>query len=178
MGGLGSGRPGSRSTVESGLTLDIGYMQRKGLLEPYRSGSLEWSRSNGGEKHHIASIGYSLDEDGTLLRLRYTKGSGENAEALNYSVVLLKTPAHFGGFRYWFLCPLVGCKSGKLSKLYLPSGGKYFGCRKCYKLTYTSSNESHSMDRVFRDIAKDIGETPDQIKRLFQTERCFKQGRF
>ena len=64
-------------------------------------------------------------------------------------------------FRYYFACPAVvdgvycGCCC---SKLYLPLGGKVFGCRECYDLTYQSCQESHKYDKVFGHIeGVDIG---------------------
>ena len=40
----------------------------------------------------------------------------------------------------WFVCPLVGC-GRRVGKLYLPPGGRYYGCRHCYRLTYESAQE-------------------------------------
>jgi len=166
MGGSGSGRDGWRIPVESGLKLDIGYMQRAGLLRPYGSGSLTWTR--GEEREYVGAISFSLNEDGLTLTLSYTRGSGEDKQSLNYPVRLLKTPAHFGGFRYWVYCPIVGCKSGKLSKLYLPGGAKYFGCRQCYRLTYESCNESHQFDRLFRSMGQDLGLSAKRVKQALE----------
>lgn len=40
------------------------------------------------------------------------------------------------------------CRVGKLS---LPPGGKYYGCRHCYSLTYESAQTSnHLMERLMR----------------------------
>jgi hypothetical protein len=59
-------------------------------------------------------------------------------------IQLTTTPCHLSGVRYWFICPLsvnrVYC-GRRTGTLYLASGGKYFGCRYCYKLTYESRNE-------------------------------------
>jgi hypothetical protein len=39
-----------------------------------------------------------------------------------------------------------------VSKLYLPSGGRYFGCRHCYRLTYRSVQERDpKLERLLRD---------------------------
>jgi hypothetical protein len=46
--------------------------------------------------------------------------------------------------RWWFVCPLVvngrPCNR-RVGKLYLPGASRYFGCRHCYDLTYTSCQE-------------------------------------
>jgi hypothetical protein len=36
-------------------------------------------------------------------------------------------------------------------------GGRYFGCRRCYGLTYTSCQESHQDDRLARVLARNMG---------------------
>jgi hypothetical protein len=52
---------------------------------------------------------------------------------------------------WWFRCPLVvagvPCR-GRCRKLYLPPGARYFGCRRCHQLTYTSCRESHPCREV------------------------------
>ncbi len=54
------------------------------------------------------------------------------------------TPLHFGGHRWWGICPLVvnnvPCNR-RVGKLYLPPGDRYFGCRHCHRLTYRSAQE-------------------------------------
>jgi hypothetical protein len=62
----------------------------------------------------------------------------------DYPIAFTATRCNFGGVRYWFICPLVidgkPCRR-RVAKLYLPPGGKYFGCRHCYNLTYRSCKE-------------------------------------
>lgn len=63
----------------------------------------------------------------------------------SYAVELTTTPCYFGGRRYWFICPLVvdGAFCGKrMGVLYL--GGRWFGCRDCYQLSYLSRQRSPS----------------------------------
>lgn len=81
----------------------------------------------------------------TALQFIYTitRPTGEK-DSLDYQVEVVATPCNFGGERYWFMCPLVkgGRPCGRrVTKLYLPSGGRYFGCRQCYDLTYRSVQE-------------------------------------
>ena len=72
-----------------------------------------------------------------------------------YDIELATTPCRYGGLRYWFICPLV--KNGypchrRITKLYLPSGGTYYGCRHCYDLTYESCQEHDTrVDRLCRN---------------------------
>jgi hypothetical protein len=54
---------------------------------------------------------------------------------------------HYGELRWWFICPLARNDGGpprRVAKRYLASGGKYFGSREGYGLTYTSCQESCS----------------------------------
>jgi hypothetical protein len=149
LGGFGSGRHWflKKTTVEECLTLDINKLIKAGLLN--RSwGELRWYR--GGEE--TACVDYMLKDMG------FKEGESVHVLMLLSSVIrrdqrvptqdipLLTTLLHSGGKRYWFSCP--NCKR-RVGRLHLPYGGSYFFCRRCYDLTYMSSQESHSFDRVF-----------------------------
>jgi hypothetical protein len=150
MGGRGSGswsKWNKKATVNDCLSLDINQLVRLGLVREYSVGSLSWTNSL--TKDETASIGFILEplgEDGLTMRLHYTRtGRNGDKENLNYSIVLQTTRPNYGGRRYWFTCPLTVngwpcCR--RVAKLYLPPGGKYFGCRHCYNLTYKSSQQS------------------------------------
>lgn len=146
MGGYGSTRwdfHNKATTVEDCRVLDIFNMTRKEAVLPsvHRFGVWAWYR---GDKQ-VSKIGYEVKTGETAgwLRLHYT--FTERKEDMDYHVILQTTPCHYGGCRWWFLCPL--SKNGRsclrrVAKLYLPPGGIYFGCRHCYELTYTSCQES------------------------------------
>jgi hypothetical protein len=82
--------------------------------------------------------------------------------AMDYKVELVATRCQFGGVRWWFICPLDldGVKCGRrVQKLFLPSKGRflsahpprYFGCRACHELTYTSTqNRNRRVDAAVR----------------------------
>jgi hypothetical protein len=122
-----------------------------------------WRRVSTGEQ--TSSIGYHVNTSAgepPTIRLDYTtKRPGEDqGERMDYPVGLTTTPLPWGGVRWWFLCPLVrnGLPCGRrMGKLYLPPGGRYFGCRHCYDLTYTSCQESHKFDGLYRMLAANIG---------------------
>jgi hypothetical protein len=61
-------------------------------------------------------------------------------------------PCRFGGRRPFFLCPGVvnGLHCGRVN---LYCAGKYFLCRHCYRLTYTSRQE-RAHDRALRQVDK------------------------
>jgi hypothetical protein len=72
---------------------------------------------------------------------------------MDYRINLTTSCPNFGGSRWWFLCPLVvagrAC-SRRVRKLYLPPGGRHFGCRHCYSLTYESCQTSDKRLSWFR----------------------------
>ncbi|MBX9581198.1 MAG: hypothetical protein K2X87_12885 [Gemmataceae bacterium] len=145
MGGFGSGQRWSKKDVVEGRhAIDTASLKRWNLLVPGttgRPGAFEWRR--GGEGTASSSVSYFLTvgpTEGTL-RLLYTIKS-LTAE-LDYPVRLVTTPCHLGGVRWWFVCPLVRGNipcGRRVRRLYL--SGRYFGCRHCHGLTYTSSQGS------------------------------------
>jgi len=80
-----------------------------------------------------------------ILSYSWQKPSGESGR-LDYPVNLETTSCHYGGVRYWFICPAVTCGK-RVAKLYL--GDKYFA----YRLTYNSQRETKG-DRGYRGAGK------------------------
>jgi hypothetical protein len=165
MGGYGSGRwhwHSAKQTVEDGLSLPTTHI-RKALNDladggTVSLGSLHWSRAG----KELSSIGYRVSNEyqRLLVSLFYTTthrdGSKTNSD---YFVEVVATTPTFGGRRWWWICPLV--KDGRpcrrrVAKLYLPPGATFFGCRHCYELTYTSCNESHKYDSLWKGIADSV----------------------
>ena len=63
---------------------------------------------------------------------------------VQYEIEIVPEPCRFGGNRRFFKCPLIlngiACEN-RVSKLYLPPGTIYWGCRTCYNLTYRTVQE-------------------------------------
>jgi hypothetical protein len=93
---------------------------------------LYWSRG-GRECGSISYIVDTLDDDNPHLTLDYTN----NGEPMKYRVYLLKSTPNYGGSRWWFKCPAIGC-GRRVGVLY---GGRVFICRKCRDIAYESQNE-------------------------------------
>jgi hypothetical protein len=162
MGGSGSGnhyhwwRRGKKATVESCRSFDVNRWMRERILRPgvFHCGSWHWTDARTGEER--ASIGYevnTLDLDAAWVRLTYTA-----TQKMDYRIRLRTTRPYFGGLRWWLVCPLVvnGVPCGRrVGKLYLR--GRYFGCRHCLNLTYTSSQESHQHEALYRLMAGNMG---------------------
>lgn len=170
MGGYGSGRPREKTTVEECLILSANKLMRDKVLRHglHNSGTLTWTRVATGEK--ISTIGYEVDtRDRAVawIRLHYT--ATRSREAVDYRVGLTTTALPWGGVRWWFVCPLVvngrSCWR-RCGKLYLPPGGRYFGCRLCYNLTYTSSQEAHKFDALHALLGQRVGLPPRAVKKI------------
>lgn len=156
----------NRWTVEESKSITTKFLNQHHYFDGgIRWGSLTWKR-NGQETGNI-SLQVSTVEGDEHIRFMYTqtdRQTGEKAE-LDYKARIVSTACNYGGKRWWFICPLVvngiPCNR-RVGVLYL-AGGKYFGCRHCYNLTYTSCKESHRFDSFFRKM----GITPKQAKELF-----------
>lgn len=150
MGATGSGnferRSGRKTTVEESLCLKIGGF--RGQLFPGASGRVTWSLSQD-------SIEWSLDwRSAPVLVLKYFL-AGEHP--VQIPVPLQTTPAHFGGRRWWFSCPMVeeGRRCNRRSaNLYLPPGGGWFACRDCHDLAYRSGQQAYRFDRLLKQVLR------------------------
>lgn len=73
-------------------------------------------------------------------------------------VRLTRTTKQWGGFRYYFICPLTVNGAPCLRRvavLYLPLGEELFGCRNCHEIKYPTQvfNKRHSgYDNVKRSL--------------------------
>jgi DNA-directed RNA polymerase subunit M/transcription elongation factor TFIIS len=163
------GRYGWRPVVENGLKLDLYRLQRQGLLKVHRrgvtSGSLEWKNTSSREP--VASIGYVVDYESQTMALTYTKTIDREKHLVNDTIWLIKQKTNFNGSRFLFKCPK--CYT-RVAKLYLPNGALYFGCRRCYNLTYQSSNESGKFNSLFRHLASEMGVSLEAVKNILKNK--------
>jgi hypothetical protein len=98
-------------------------------------GSLAWSSRN----KQTGFINYRMETD------RLNGGEWEDVEQ---TISFDRTSCNYGGFRTWFLCPR--CWQ-RVALLY--GAGKYFLCRHCYNLIYSSQQEGRA-DRLMRKARK------------------------
>jgi hypothetical protein len=146
MGGFGSGRQGGKDTTGGYRTLDVRWLQRKGMLKPGLSYDLSWSRR--GEPW--GKIQARTGADRVTLIYRHQKHGGEWQDR-EYPVSLDWTPCNYGGRRAWFRCPAAGC-GRRVALLYLGNAG-IFACRHCYQLAYECERENTD-DRATRQADK------------------------
>jgi len=143
MGGYGSGSRSTRKvTVEECLTADISRLLKPDITQKSTVwGWIEW-KNRAGET--LSSVNFYLDsgrDTSATLRLSYQWGSAEERIPIEEPIPMVATRPYFGGLRWWFICPLIisgrVCQR-RVRRLHLPPGGRYFGCRSCYNLTYDS----------------------------------------
>jgi hypothetical protein len=154
MGGRGSGswyRWSKKSDTSSYWRLNISKLAEWGLLKDglIRSGTMNWSRN--GEVR--SEINYRINMPEHYLNVSYINRNSQ--ERFDYNIRLVHTKPYYGGKRWWFICPLVGC-GRRVSLLYL---GKHFGCRHCYNLAYECQNKSLAfrLQRKAQKIHESLG---------------------
>jgi hypothetical protein len=92
------------------------------------------------------SYDFLPDVPDPILKLSVTCGW---ADGTNTTVRLQTTSPHFGGRRYWFVCP--NC-SRIMRKLYPHTASHSMACRKCLGLVYNSQYRKGSKYALFRLI--------------------------
>jgi hypothetical protein len=146
VGGLGSGsyyRSGYKDRVEDCLSLDVRIWRRDGWLEVGSCFTTTWRRYTQDSSIGVQVLGAAAKERAQAVRLEYSWGPEGCKEDVSYMVALSWTPCNFGGSRPWFVCPGVVRRAScgrQVAKLYLK--GRYFLCRHCHDLTYTSRQET------------------------------------
>jgi hypothetical protein len=184
-----------RLTVEDCLALDISVLKYDLRRENTVTRAYRWF---GADKKEIATVGYKVipaPEAPPSLLLRYALRDSETQiqRPLAYFVKTGTTACNFGQRRYWFVCPLVrngvSCRK-RVRILYLPPGGRYFGCRSCYNLSY-ESRQTHDarldsllrlpveeLKRVLHDDALKFGTLAFRIGRILRRRLAKKAGKY
>ena len=138
MGGYGSGswtRWNTKPLTTSCLSLEVRRLHKDALLQSGARYEYSWNGGPGGTK---STIGIQVGRDQLLLRYCHATNDGERQD-ITETVSLTWTACNYGGQRPWFRCP--GVSGGarcdrRVAKLYLL--GRYFLCRHCQGLTYSS----------------------------------------
>lgn len=157
----------SRWTIEECKPISITVLNKQHFFDGgIRWGESKWIR-NGKEN---GSIGFSVStvEGDEYIHFRYMHINNQTSEKteLDYKARLVWTSCHYGGRRWWFICPLVvngQVCNRRVGVLYL-ANDKCFGCRHCYNLTYWSCRRSRHFDSVY----KGLGMTPKAGKAYFK----------
>ena len=146
MGGPGSGRLlrfNTKPTIERQINIDIRWLKRQNGLIPGTKGKLSWSLQ--GNKR--GAVHFEINKNSLILKYRHREQNG-TWEDVKQVIFFDQTPCNYGGFRMWFICP----QCGKRVEILFGSN-KYFLCRNCQGLTYTSCN-THPTKRLFNKANK------------------------
>jgi hypothetical protein len=148
MGGFGSGRPAAHATCEASLKLDLAAPAVREALHPRLNTAGCWAWSVNGQE--IGAISYCWRQGAAELLLNYTC----NGTPVSQTVTLVRSQPHFGGARWWFLCPAT---HQRVRTLFLPPGAQRFASRRAYRLRYQSQRESGEGRALLRLIARSGG---------------------
>ena len=131
----------SKQQAEWSNRLRIFWLKKHGYLNGgWKYGGIKWTYGSDNESSTGLTVTTSGSEDDNI-RLQYTHTSRgtDDKENMDYKVKLITTPCNYGGKRYWFICPLskngqyCGRRVGVLFSI-----GKWFGCRHCGEIAYSS----------------------------------------
>jgi hypothetical protein len=132
-----SGRRGGRRCTDDLWRLDIRPLIREGRFVPGTEFQLTW----GPASSPAARVVVHCKATWTVLESSWPEGAGWRT--ISFEVGLTSTPCHFGGSRWWWVCP--GCRR-RVAVLY---GRGRFGCQECLQLAYRSQRETERA-RVLR----------------------------
>jgi hypothetical protein len=143
-----------KDVVEDCRVLDVNRWTHKGILREgvHHFGGWKWCNAATGEE--TSSIRYEVNTtDMAFPRVRLYYTFTRTQEHMDYTIRLQSTRPYFGGLHWWFTCPLLrlgkSCNR-RVSKLYLPPGGRHYGCRHCYDPSYQSCQEIDKRVSVLR----------------------------
>lgn len=172
MGGFGSGsfRRSSRLTSRHFSSIDVAVVRRSGVLaglpercrvESSQLIDLEIVATDGGYTFRVvlgSNTGYGFDTIGPVLDRRFWLSRD------SMFVQLVSSAPHFGGVRYWFLCPRPTCRR-RCRVLYREkrTNARALACRRCYPFVYATqrmSPKARNQRRIDR-IASQLVVAPD-----------------
>jgi|SRR5581483_4938079 len=127
-----------KATVESCRSINVLDWHQRGYLQFPRWFSWAWTQDGEG----VASINVESRRGSVTLKYRSRSCGGDWCD-VEHCIPIVWSSCRFGGERPWFLCSVAsnGVYCGRrVIKLY--GAGRLFACRRCYRLTYTSQQES------------------------------------
>ena len=165
----------SKAIAEQSNSLSIFWLKKNGYLHKdysQRYGLITWTYGYSENKSSIDLTvkrdNWGMPEEQTYIQLNYTHTNSWNGEKseMDFKIPLATTPCNYGGVRYWFVCPLF--KNGqycgrRVGVIY--SIGKWFGCRHCGEIAYSSQNQSGHY-KGFVSIP-DIERAEKEVKRYY-----------
>jgi hypothetical protein len=131
----------NRPLVEDCLKLDLAWLMRLGPVRDGQSGTGQVNWTKEGEPTGSARFRLILtNEETAQLILQF----GTAKQVIRLTAV----KQHFGGWRWWLVCPVTGARA---RTLYKPQGGVRFASRQAWRLVYSMENLSRS-NRPFEQL--------------------------
>jgi hypothetical protein len=160
-------RSRQRTTLESGLKLDLNELRRQGLIRPGTKCGVVIRRTDStGEEIARGLITSNMEgEYEGWLRIRL--GS------IDQTIILVPKPRHFGGYQWYFVCPVMNRYA---SVLWMPPGATRFCSRQAWgrRVAYASQfldpdNRAHRGQakikaRLISDLDPDEWDLPPKPK--------------
>ncbi len=167
----------SKIFVEQCKQINIFLLKRKGFFRGITYGEMHWGDN---------AIGLSVNIAERFIRFKYQHIDyyTENSTSLDYKFLLTSTVCNYGRNRFWFICGLNknGRYCGKrVGVLYMPPGGKWFGCRHCWNLSYSERQNNYkgifgSTYKVF-DLGTKTDKLEETVKRKYWRNRPTRKYR-
>ena len=151
-----------RNTCESCLSLDIRVMRRQNNLWPGNSFIQSWVLNGDG----VGRINVRTEQNRLFLSYRCQDMATETFRDVHQTVHVTRTSCSFGGYRSWFVCPVIGCAK-RVAILY-SNGSGVFACRSCQRLAYATQFEKlgHRGIERARRIRMKLGGGPNLFDRF------------
>jgi hypothetical protein len=161
-------RPRQRVSLESGLKLDLNRLRRQGLVNAGAStcAVVRWTNTSTSEEIAKGVITSNMEaKHEGWLRIQL----GE----LDQTIILVPKPRHFGGYQWYFVCPVINRYA---SVLWMPSGADRFCSRHAWgrQVAYASQfadsdNRAHLgqakiKSRLIGDLDPDEWDFPPKPK--------------
>lgn len=170
---------GKKQEADHLYSISVSWLRKHGYFDGVKVGKMAWAL--GDEEPHATIEVLSNTRDETpyvYLQYAQTDLTTQEKKEIAYEIPLTKTPCNYGGYRYWFICPLV--KAGeqchrRVGILY--KGGDYFGCRHCYELTYASRNKSKNPMWGFFDDMVEYEKLKSETTTLIYNGKLTRKGR-
>ena len=125
-------RSRQRTTLESGLKLDLNKLRRQGLITPGTKCGvvIRWTNTYTGEE--IAKGVLTSNMEG-----KYEGWLRIQLGGLDQTITLVPKPRHFGGCQWYFVCPAMNRYA---SVLWMPPGANRFCSRQAWgrRVAYAS----------------------------------------
>ena len=151
MGGFGSGRKSLRPAFEASLRIDLSTPHVKAIVDRHEAVTGRWTWSSSGQA--VGAVRYVFEPLGATsaeLTLSYAIASTPQTQ----TIALAATRPHFGGLRWWFVCPALARQGTRslVRCICLPSGASAFASRAAHRLNYQSQKDSRDLLRFIERL--------------------------